>query len=216
MKEAKKYLINERQLTVISENIMNEHPENFQVGDYVQLLEPIEPINGMDVPVQTPFKILHIDSENTLRVKVDGIPDPVALCPDVDQVIKSAGNGLVQEMKEPVTRKEWVGMSGRQFSDLLDPLQQAKGKRYIIKVVKHGYKYYLTDNGERDQITHNAPRQYTTNIKDAVSSDNYQLMHQLMYGMLTFDIDAKEQLIELVDRLDSKNNVRMNGAGEKI
>lgn len=97
-KLAKKYLVNERQLKFISENVIKEVPENFNVGDMVMLQEPVQ---GVTAPPNTKGVVKHIDALGTLAVEFQGY-GVGRIDPENDAIIK-INDSSIQPLNENIT-----------------------------------------------------------------------------------------------------------------
>lgn len=83
-KAVKKYLMNERQLRLIGENIMVEEPSQFEKGDMIELLAPVE---GYPMP-EGAGEVVHVDALGIVRAifNVGGTPTVIPINPKVDKV----------------------------------------------------------------------------------------------------------------------------------
>lgn len=95
-KLVKKYLMNERQLRLIGENIMVEEPSQFEKGDMIKLLAPVE---GYPMP-EGAGEVVHVDALGMVRAvfNIGGTPTIIPINPKTDQVkISWDGLGTVNE-----------------------------------------------------------------------------------------------------------------------
>lgn len=216
---AKKYLVKESQLRYIRENVINDAPYDVTKGDQIKLIAPVE---GYNVPPETVGNVLHVDAIGTIRAEfiVGGKPIIVPINPEIDQVQKIEQQPLT-EAKLPQEHTAWVGRNPK-LVKLLDSLKQQTGKRYIVKHVKDGIKYYIGDNGQRvahQQTTPDfkplpsqmvAAKYWTSDARQAISSDDQQLMIGLaQLFKKDLGIEGRNDVIEVIDRLDQKNNIRI-------
>lgn len=88
-KLVKKYLVNERQLLIIRENVMKEEPAQFNAGDIISVLSPVEGYGRLGVM----GVVKHVDAVGTVRAEfhINGQPVIIPLNPEVDRLSKFDG-----------------------------------------------------------------------------------------------------------------------------
>jgi hypothetical protein len=121
-KSAKTYLMNERQLEIIQENIMKEEPEQFQEGDIVSVMTPVEgygQLRSMGV-------VKHVDAAGTIRAEFDinGKPTIIPLRPEVDKLSKFDNTQTGETLREGHRHPEgkyfiWKDLTGQVKSPII-------------------------------------------------------------------------------------------------
>lgn len=206
--EKKKYIVNEHQFRIIAENIVNETPDDFVKGDQIILLEPVE---GYNVPPEKVGTVIHVDAIGTVRTEfeVNGQIIVVPIDPEVDQIRKITQPFNLMEEKSD-TYIMWNTTRTAEWTELLNQLNQTKGRRYILKWVYRGKKWYLCDTGTREEKFQYAPAEWTANPQKAVSSDDSTIIFRLAHifiDKINNQYERNQSQIEIVDRQNSNHQI---------
>lgn len=129
--KTKRYLVNERQLGIIQENIMVEKPSQYAKGDPIQLMAPVR---GFNLPIPSTGTVAHVDAVGTVRVEfnVGGKIVVVPINPDVDQISKVGGVSALAENVHKQSKDGYV-VDGKKVKEILTKNGWIEGKDWFKK-----------------------------------------------------------------------------------